>query len=89
MQALLVDKIPALLLALRTEAIATTSSSPSPAPAAQAGAGAAAAGAGVEPAHVSLLGEVVQAVDNMHDVLSAYRQHQVWWCVGGGNGCKV
>ena len=48
------------------------------------------AGAGVEPAHVSLLGEVVQAVDNMHDVLSAYRQHQVWWwCVWGGVTCMT
>lgn len=30
-----------------------------------------------ESPHLALLGEVVQAVDNMHDLLSAYRQHQV------------
>jgi hypothetical protein len=30
-----------------------------------------------EPPHVVLLGEAVSILDNMHDVLSAYRQHQV------------
>jgi hypothetical protein len=69
---LLADHIPALLLALKTDAAKT------PQAPASSGAGAA---AGVESPHLALLGEVVKVVDNMHDALSAYRQHQVRFCV--------
>lgn len=86
LQALLVARIPALLFALRTDALAATSqTSPSPSPPQPAAtAGAAGPGPGGH-GHAALLGEVVQAVDNMHDVLSAYRQHQVR--VGWGSIC--